>query len=123
MFRPTAAAAAAACPRCECNSQSTPAVFALMGTGWLIHGSSPNRSPRRRGGITCIYAPASLSPFVAGNPDADASMTSPTSGVKGEKTPWSEGYLVSGSALGSRIKVLSPPCFVADATNTHSARL
>jgi ectoine hydroxylase-related dioxygenase (phytanoyl-CoA dioxygenase family) len=81
--------------------------------GWAVHGSNANHSNRRRSGVTCIFAPATLARWVGDGGEADRSMKSATSAVKAAAEPWSEGYLVSGSAEGSRLKVLPPPSFGA----------
>eukprot|EP01052_Picozoa_sp_SAG31_P034605 SAG31_NODE_4067_length_3622_cov_17.161510_3_plen_133_part_00 len=79
--------------------------------GWVVHGSHPNMSDRRRCGITCIYAPAGLVPYV-GDPDAEKSMRSSTSATAATgAVPWSEGFLVSGTGASSHIKALPEPQF------------
>ena len=83
--------------------------------GWVIHGSRPNPSSRRRLGITCIFAPGNIA---YDNDSVDeatqTSMRSATSASttgQGDvtKQPWSEGYLVAGTADGSHITALPPP--------------
>lgn len=83
--------------------------------GWVAHGSNPNLSSRRRLGITCIFAPGDIA--YAGEEVDEAtqesmrSKTSATTTGQGdpEKQPWSEGYLVKGTAEGSAVKALPHP--------------
>ena len=82
--------------------------------GWVIHGSHANTSDRRRCGITCIYAPADLAPYV-GDPESEKSMNSSVSATRETKVPWSEGYLVAGTAAGSHITALPQPVFAEEA--------
>jgi|EP01043_Picozoa_sp_COSAG02_P004706 hypothetical protein len=83
--------------------------------GWVIHGSRPNPSNRRRLGITCIFAPGNIAYDNDGVDEATQtsmrSSTSATTTGQGDvtKQPWSEGYLVKGTAEGSAVKPLSHP--------------
>lgn len=88
--------------------------------GWVAHGSYPNSSTRRRCGITCIYAPADLAPYV-GDPETDKSMRSSLSAVREQANTkvgrsgwpgtvrvfrWCGAFEVSGLLLGHFVVVL-----------------
>ena len=79
--------------------------------GWVIHGSHANTADRRRCGITAIFAPASVGYSDEQDEETKKSMSSDTSAVNNSamSTPWSEGYLVSGSAEGSAVKPTPHP--------------
>ena len=80
--------------------------------GWVIHGSHANTADRRRCGITAIFAPASVGYSDEQDEETKKSMSSDTSAAKHQKgttTPWSEGYLVSGSAEGSAVNPTPHP--------------
>jgi ectoine hydroxylase-related dioxygenase (phytanoyl-CoA dioxygenase family) len=83
--------------------------------GWVIHGSRPNPSNRRRLGITCIFAPGEIAYDTVSADEATrksmhSALSSTTTG-QGDQTkkPWSEGYLVKGTGGASAVKPLRHP--------------
>ena len=60
---------------------------------WILHGSEPNGSNRRRCGLTNRYHPPTCTPTTAGTPTPSGAVA-PTPATTGPTTPRPDGELI-----------------------------